>query len=168
MTMYFFAIPALDSRSAQDDFNKFCSAHRVVAIDRQFVVDGCNSYWALCVKVAATPGSLPDVLKAPERRTGTGSKESGSGRVDYKTVLSEYDFSLYAELRNWRKTLAEVEGVPVYAVFTNEQLAEIVRRRVDTLTALGDIEGIGPARIERYGVKVLASLQAGLSASLKK
>ena len=160
MPMHFFAIPALDPQPAQDEFNRFCDARRVVAVERQFVADGRNSYWALCVTVASGTGPLPDALKASERRTGTRADGSGgSGRVDYKSVLSEQDFALYAELRTWRKTVAEAEGVPVYAVFTNEQLAEIVRRRVDTLAALGEIEGMGPARLERYGAAVLARLQ---------
>ena len=41
-------------------------------------------------------------------------------------------------------------------MFTNEQLAQIVQRRVDTLAALGEIEGVGPARLARYGAAVLA------------
>ncbi|QLH37826.1 MAG: HRDC domain-containing protein [Defluviicoccus sp.] len=49
--------------------------------------------------------------------------------------------------------------MPIYAVFTNEQLAEIARRRVDTLTALGAIDGIGPARLERYGAAVLSIVE---------
>ena len=42
-----------------------------------------------------------------------------------------------------RKELAEKEGVPAYALFTNEQLAEMVQRRVGSLTAMKEIEGVG-------------------------
>jgi len=55
--------------------------------------------------------------------------------------------------------VAQAEGVPLYAVFTNEQLAAIVQQRVESLAALGEIEGIGPARLERYGAGVLERLQ---------
>lgn len=41
-------------------------------------------------------------------------------RIDYKDVLSERDFALYAQLRNLRKFLSEQEGVPTYALFTND------------------------------------------------
>lgn len=162
MAMYFFAIPAQHPQPAQDELNRFCAGQRVVAIEREFVAAGLDSYWALCVTVASGAGPLPDALKAPERRSGPPQAEAGAApaRVDYKQVLSEQDFAVYADLRAWRKTAAEQEGVPVYAVFTNEQLAEIVRRRVDSLAALGEIEGIGPARLERYGAAVLARLQA--------
>jgi superfamily II DNA helicase RecQ len=161
MALHFFSIPALDPQPAQDDLNRFCAGRRVVAVERQFVAAGTNSFWAVCVTVAEGAGPLPDALKAPERRSGARSGAGGEagGRIDYKAVLSEADFAVYAELRAWRKTAAEREGVPVYAVFTNEQLAEIVRRGVDTLAALAEIEGIGPARLERYGEAVLTRLR---------
>ena len=161
MTMHFFTVPALSPQPAQDELNRFCASHRVVDIERQRVAAGANSYWVLCVTVSAGAGVQPDALKAPERKAGARA-EAGTvaARVDYRQVLSEPDFAVYADLRVWRKAVAEQEGVPVYAVFTNEQLAEIVRRRVDRLAALGEIEGIGPARLERYGEAVLMRLRA--------
>lgn len=151
MSLHFFAIPAMDPDTAQEECNRFCAAHRVVTLEKHFVVDGAQSYWAICVTVASGAGPLPDSLKV-------GADRPQTQRIDYKTVLSETDFAAYAELRTWRKSTAEQEGVPVYAVFTNEQLAEIVRRRVHDLKELGDIDGIGPSRLERYGGAVLARL----------
>lgn len=156
MSQHFFAIPALDPRAAEEELNRFCGAQRVVAIDRQFVAAGRDSFWAICLVTASGDGPLPDAVKARERR-GAGRGELS--RIDYKAVLSDADFALYAELRAWRKGIAEQEGVPIYAVFSNEQLAEIVRRRVDTLAALGAIEGIGAARLERYGKTLLERLR---------
>jgi hypothetical protein len=120
--LHFFSVPALDSQRAQDELNRFCAAHRVVTLQREFVTMGANSYWAICVTVASGEGTLPDSLKAPERRAGT-------GRIDYKQVLSEEEFLGFARLRNWRKATADGDGVPVYTVFTNEQLVEIARRQ---------------------------------------
>lgn len=156
--MHFFAIPALHPGDAQHEVNAFCAAHRVVSIERQFVAAGSGSYWALCVVVATGSGPLPASLKVADRRAAARTSAAAQ-RVDYKDVLTAGEFALYAALRAWRKTAAEMEGVPIYGVFTNEQLAEIARRRVDTLTALGGIDGIGPARLERYGAAVLAIVQ---------
>jgi len=50
-------------------------------------------------------------------------------------------------------------GVPPYAVFTNEQLAEMVRRPVQTLAGLAGIDGVGAARVEKYGPAVLEILR---------
>lgn len=69
MTLHLFAIPALTPQPAQDEFNRFCLAQRVVNIERQFVADGANAYWALCVTVAVADTTLPDVLKASDSRS---------------------------------------------------------------------------------------------------
>jgi len=80
------------------------------------------------------------------------NKNTGrKSRIDYKEVLNEQDFALFSKLRELRKQIAEKEGIPVYAVFTNEQLAEIVRRKVKTKTEMRKIEGIGEAKVEKYG-----------------
>ena len=81
MSLYFFSIPALDPEPAQDELNRFCDARRIVAVDRQFVADGPNSYWAVCVTVAPGAGPLPDAVKAPERRTGTRAEGSPGRRL---------------------------------------------------------------------------------------
>jgi superfamily II DNA helicase RecQ len=85
-------------------------------------------------------------------------------RVDYREVLGESEFGVYAELRRLRKHLADRDGVPAYAVFTNEQLAEMVQRRVSSIQALGAIEGVGESRVGKYAEPFLAALlrlQAG-------
>jgi superfamily II DNA helicase RecQ len=49
-------------------------------------------------------------------------------KVDYKEVLKPEEFEVFSRLRDWRKAVAEKEGVPVYVVLSNEQLADMVRR----------------------------------------
>ena len=84
--------------------------------------------------------------------------------VDYKQVLSAPDFAAFASLCELRKQLAQAESVPVFAVFTNEPQAAVVTQRCTSLAALGAIDGIGPARLDKYGAAVLACLQARLPA----
>jgi len=43
-------------------------------------------------------------------------------------------------------------------VFTNEQLADMVKKRVSTKAALKEIEGVGESRIEKYAEAVLERL----------
>lgn len=157
MEFRFFTINALDPKEGQDELNHFCACRRVVAVDRQFVMDGQTSFWSLCVTIAPGTDTLPDVLTNRSGRSARGNG-SASTRVDYKEVLNEEDFARFADLRKWRKQIADAKGIPLYTVFTNEQLAEIVRQRVDSLEALGEIEGIGPARLERHGEGVIERL----------
>jgi ATP-dependent DNA helicase RecQ len=48
--------------------------------------------------------------------------------------------------------------VPVFTVFTNAQLAEMVRMPVSTAADLGKIDGVGETRVTKYGKEVLAEL----------
>ncbi|MFP3914620.1 MAG: ATP-dependent DNA helicase UvrD2 [Actinomycetota bacterium] len=59
-------------------------------------------------------------------------------------------------LRDWRKGRAAADGVPPYVVAHDRHLVSIAARRPRTLEDLGNCEGIGPARLERYGPEILA------------
>ena len=146
--MRFFTIPMQDSGSATGELNGFLSNHRILTIERHFVADGTNSAWAICV----------NYLDSVERATA--DKRGGGGRVDYREILSDPDFTVFAKLRSLRKTLAEQDGVPAYALFTNEQLADMVRNQVTSLNALEQIVGVGPARTKKYGAAFLEHLKA--------
>lgn len=144
MSIRLITIRALQPEPAQTELNTLLATERVVTIQREFVGDGSNSFWAFCVEVADGPGPLPDVLKTGPGRGVLSGRAAPA--IDYKQVLSEADFAVFAGLRDWRKQAAQAEGVPVYAVFTNEQLAEIARRGIGTLADLADIDGIGAAK----------------------
>lgn len=46
-------------------------------------------------------------------------------KIDYRDILKPEDFTIYSKLREIRKEIAEKNGVPVYTVFTNEQLITV-------------------------------------------
>lgn len=147
MKYRFFTVPVIGGEDAEIDLNKFVNENRVVAMERRFVDDGAASLWAICLTLVDTTASK--VSTAPRKQS-----------VDYREVLNEPDFAVFARLRSLRKELAEREGLPPYAIFTNEQLAAIIQRRVLTKTAMRDIAGIGDARIEKYAMPVLAVMAA--------
>lgn len=159
MQMSFYAIPARGDGGLQEDLNRFLRSHRVLTVHREFVAQGDNSFWALAVEYLEGP--------APSGSgAGAGDGRGGKQRVDYKEVLSAEDFALFAKLRDWRKATAEQEGIPVYAVLTNEQLAAIASKRPETVGQLRDIEGIGEGKAGKYGDGVLAIVSAGGSPSV--
>jgi superfamily II DNA helicase RecQ len=144
MQLRFFTIPVNAGEDTSAELNRFLAGHRILSIDRQLVVDGSNSAWAICV-------SFDD--------GGTRPIATKRGKVDFKDILSEPEFAVFARLRALRKELAEAEGVPAYALFTNEQLANMVRKRVILASALRAIPGVGDARVEKYGDAFLRILQ---------
>ena len=151
MQLRFFTIPIPGGDEAAEELNRFLSAHRILAVDRQVARDGGASVWAVCVGYESAGESRPAAIKR--------------GKVDYREVLNEADFTVYARLRSLRKEIAEREGVPLYNLFTNEQMAEMVTRRVDSAAALREISGIGEARVEKYGAAFLAALAEARAAT---
>jgi superfamily II DNA helicase RecQ len=155
MSLMFFAIPAATPEFAQNELNAFCAINAVVALEKHLVDCGLESFWSVCVTLRDGPGKLP---KAAGMAGQAGSRSAG--KIDYREVLSEADFSLYVRLRELRKSLAVQEAVPVYNVMTNEQMAQVASTRPSTDAALGLIEGFGPARIEKFAVAILEAVRA--------
>ena len=65
---------------------------------------------------------------------------------------------VYRALKEWRLSRARSDGVPAYVVFHDRTLAEIATRRPETAAELAGVSGVGPAKLERYGTEVLATL----------
>jgi ATP-dependent DNA helicase RecQ len=63
--------------------------------------------------------------------------------------------ALLESLKRWRLERAREDGVPPYVVFHDRTLLEIAGRAPDTLEALGGVPGVGPAKLDRYGSRVL-------------
>ena len=148
MKYKFFDIPACNPEASEAALNAFCSQHRISFIEKHLIADGANSYWSFCI--AWLDGEAAPTLAADHR---------SKPKVDYKQILSETDFSLYLELRNYRKELADQQNVPPYALFTNEQLAAMVEQRIITKTDLMQIPGVGKSRIDKYGDSFLQKLR---------
>ena len=151
MKLRFFSINALDPEADQAALDAFCTQHRLVAIDKHFVTRSDVCYWSVCVTYLEKSTS-PTISKPNQ----TINKR---GQVDYREVLNDQDFAVYAKLRNLRKLISDAESTPVYAIVSNDQMAAMVTNRVNSLTALGAINGIGDAKLEKYGKRFLEVLQ---------
>lgn len=154
MRLQFFRISLLSSREDAVELNQFLASHRVLSIDRQFVADAGSSFWTVCVTWMEGDGA----------KSGSNTSPKDRGTIDYREVLPENEFRMFATLRTLRKEIAEKEDVPAYALFSNHQLAEMVRRRVTSSSQLSEIAGIGPARIEKYGERFLCELKKEIAA----
>jgi ATP-dependent DNA helicase RecQ len=70
------------------------------------------------------------------------------------------DSPLLQHLKDWRRDQARHQGVPPYVVFHDRTLVEVVARRPRDLEELGQISGVGQAKLERYGPGLLDCLLA--------
>lgn len=68
------------------------------------------------------------------------------------------DPGLVDALKSWRLDRSRKDKVPAYVVLNDKSLNEIARRRPSSPTELLRINGIGPAKLERYGDEILAVL----------
>lgn len=138
-----FQIPASGDEAADEALNRFLRSHQVLRVHEEFVSDGAEGAWYVSVRYAVTGA-------------GTG-RGAGGGRseIDYKDVLEPKAFARFVELKKRRKGIAEVEGVPAFAVFTDKELAGIAELENPTLEALKKVEGLGAKRVERFGARIL-------------
>lgn len=138
-----FKISLQDPDAGTERMNAFCSQHAIESVDRQFVPNGDDSFWTFCLKWI--DGNDQNVGKVPARR------RRKSDAVDYQRYFDNPDdFALYDELRKLRNELSEKGSFPPYTIFTNEQLAQIVEQRINTKTELGELEGFGKTKMEKY------------------
>ncbi len=141
----FFRIPAVDSSAAEDELNRFLRSVKPVMVQKEFVALAEYSFWAVAVEYISD---------------GNSSSVSGKkSKIDYKAVLSPEDFAVFARLRDWRKKAAMEEGVPPYVIFTNEQLARMTEQRMTSMTQVRSIDGIGEARVKKYGNAAIGIIQ---------
>jgi ATP-dependent DNA helicase RecQ len=65
------------------------------------------------------------------------------------------DDPLWLALKAKRTELAREQGVPPYVIFHDSTLMEILRRRPSNLAELGQISGVGQAKLAKYGDEFL-------------
>lgn len=147
MAFRFFVIPIHLDGDAEAQLNAFLASHKVLSIDRRWVDQGSQSFWSFCVDYLPSAKTSKEAVRVEQR-----------DRVDYKEKLAPEQFRVFAALRELRKEIAQAEAVPVYTIFTNEQLAQMVTSKVTSKTALEKIDGVGEARVGKYGERFVELL----------
>jgi ATP-dependent DNA helicase RecQ len=82
-------------------------------------------------------------------------------RVSRPTAApSDYDADLFAQLRALRLELAVEAGVPPYVIFHDSALGEMATYYPQSAEALGQMQGVGAVKLERYGDACLRVIRA--------
>jgi ATP-dependent DNA helicase RecQ len=123
---------------------------------------GCDN--CLGTRVVVEAGAAPTTRRAGEKVRGKRRSGPGDGParppVEDLPPLSGADEGLLARLRDLRRTISREDQVPAYVVFPDRTLAEMAVRRPTNVNALGQIRGVGPAKIEKYGERFLDVLRS--------
>jgi superfamily II DNA helicase RecQ len=116
---------------------EFCLNKQVHKLESQFFIKEGQPYWSVAIHY--------DIVLKKDQKTRD---------------LDERQKLLYERLREWRKTTAHEDGIPVYLIATNQHLVEIIRRKPQTLDGLKPIKGFGGSRMGRYGARILNIVKA--------
>ena len=97
-------------------------------------------------------------IELPGRKRAASS--NGATRIsapidDDDDTLDAAEGALFEKLRVWRRERSQAEGLPPFMVFGDKVLREIARQKPQDLDALGDVSGVGPAKLEKYGAMLL-------------
>lgn len=124
----------------------------VIEVSDHFFVHERRPVWAVMVMYR-------DVAELGTRRPDR------DFRKDWRVEPDEPGRKLYDELRSWRGRTAKREGMPPYLICNNRQLAALAAKRPASLAAVREIEGLGEAKVERWGDEILKLIAAAPDAS---
>jgi ATP-dependent DNA helicase RecQ len=118
---------------------------------------------------AATPSAVRRTVRALVDSGHLDRYESDDGfRLLRRTTLpppepkgeQPVDEALFERLRTWRRETARAEDVPAFVVFSDRALRAIAAERPRDREELARVHGVGQAKLERYGDRVLAVVAA--------
>lgn len=110
--------------------------------------------------VAVMKGDEPVRVLLPPMETGRLRASKKERSHSQSEVPADVDRSLFERLRATRLDIAREKGVPAYVVCHDRTLLEIAARKPQSMQALADVHGMGPARLESYGEPFLQAVSA--------
>ena len=121
-----------------EEMNRFLSSKKIIRTREKLVKNGSDGmFWSFTIRY------IDDI--------NTVDRERLQQKVDYKSLLSEEEFSRFSVMRVIRKKVAGEDGVPPYAVFTDWELSELSKSENLTMETMREIKGIGEKKLEKYG-----------------
>lgn len=117
------------------DMQDFLTNKKVLSQQSHFFTTGAKPYWTVFVEY-----------------------EEVFDKTNKLPVFSEPERLMYEHLQAWRKEKAEKEGVPIFIIANNSELAALVQKAPRTLEGLRQIKGFGNKKTQKYGKEILDML----------
>ena len=141
----------LEFSPAEGTFNdsvvtEFLKDKTLISVKENFLEKNGKSFLTVVVTYSLKEAVRPEIVKP----SGPASKVT-----HWKELITEENQAIFANLRGWRLEESQKQGFPPFIIFTNKQLADIAVLRPSTLNQLSQIDGIGPAKLQKYGEKIL-------------
>jgi ATP-dependent DNA helicase RecQ len=97
----------------------------------------------------AAPARRAKAARSPAGGSAGGPAGAGSD------ALPEAAAAVFERLRAWRAAAAKEDGVPAYVVFHDATLRQIALQSPSTLAGLSAVNGVGQAKLAKYGQQIL-------------
>ncbi|MEI7582564.1 HRDC domain-containing protein [Runella sp.] len=135
MQIKIYAIPVMGGEKLMEEMNTFLRTKKILQVEKQFYSTAQAAAWTFCISYL-------------EDSTGVNNEKA---KIDYRQVLDAASFERFSKMREIRKRLAAEESLPAYAIFTDEELANLAKIEDLTLAKMKSVKGIGEKKIEKYG-----------------
>jgi ATP-dependent DNA helicase RecQ len=109
--------------------------------------------------VVKRSGRAPRQSRAAPTANGKRSSSSAEASLSDEIDPSAVDIVLIGALRTLRTTLAREEKLPAYCIFPDRTLIEMAARKPNSMAALANVRGVGPAKLEKYGELFLGAIR---------
>jgi ATP-dependent DNA helicase RecQ len=146
---------------------KILSQQQWSSVFRQLVSGGyletdIQAYGGIKLTETARPvlkGETEVWLRRDEDTTKRKSSKAERGARTKEGYEQANEDPLWHALKAKRTELAREQGVPPYVIFHDSTLLEILNQKPGSLTEMGNISGIGQAKLTRYGDAFLQVLE---------
>jgi ATP-dependent DNA helicase RecQ len=106
-------------------------------------------------EINASSSGAQSSRRRKESPVGKRSRVEANEMTELDSDEAKAAEALFQALRNMRLELAREQNVPPYVIFHDKVLREIAMQRPASTAQLAELNGIGRAKLERYGAAVL-------------
>ena len=104
------------------------------------------------LSVLTAGGGARALAGAPSRQIRNSPGE------DVRVPKLDVDSELIEYMREWRRSVAHVQGVPAFVVMHDTTLEELCRKQPKSVQELMSVSGFGIKKSQTYGVKIIEAL----------
>lgn len=132
---------ALEGCFNDSEISCFLKDKVLISLDNYLIESGSKKYLTLVVTYSHSEIELLE--------------DKSTKATNWEKLINESNTDFFTSLKNWRLEESKKQGLPLFIIFTNKQLADITTMVPETLNHLSQIDGIGPQKMKKYGEIIL-------------
>lgn len=142
-----FFISPFSEPSVTSELNSFLKSHRIINVEKKLIDGERGTGWAFLIEYS-------------DYEIGKTFPNSQTSKVDYKDVLNPTEFAIFDNLRKVRKEISDKTRMPLYGIFSNEQLSLMAKNPPKTKDEFLQIKGVNEQKFKQFGEIFLNALKS--------